>query len=143
MKKVTIFFFIIIANLSTILYIYLNYINNYRIAQKENIKFEIYKDENIEGSQLTTLINKAVDSNIQNEVETDKTGKYIDNEENSINIDVKFIDDDITYNIEKIYNGGMSTFLAFYGDIIFKCKDVQYHDKTHKVKYMLFEQITQ
>lgn len=143
MKKIAIFLLIIIGIVSTISYLYLNSINNQRIAQKENIKFEIYKDEEITGAEVTTLINKAINSNQQNEIEKDKKGRYIDNETNSINIDIKFIDDNVTYNIEKIYNNGMDKFLTYYRDIKFKCVDVQYHDKTQKIKYMLFEQITQ
>ncbi len=143
MKKIAIFLLIIIGIVSTISYLYLNSINNQRIAQKENIKFEIYKDEEITGAEVTTLINKAINSNQQNEIEKDKKGRYIDNETNSINIDIKFIDNDVTYNIEKIYNNGMDKFLTYYRDIKFKCVDVQYHDKTQKIKYMLFEQITQ
>ena len=143
MKKIAIFLLIIIGIVSTISYLYLNSINNQRIAQKENIKFEIYKDEEITGAEVTTLINKAINSNQQNEVEKDKKGRYVDNANNSINIDIKFIDDDVTYNIEKIYNNGMDKFLTYYRDIKFKCVDVQYHDKTQKIKYMLFEQITQ
>lgn len=143
MKKIAIFLLIIIGIVSTISYLYLNSISNQRIAQKENIKFEIYKDEEITGAEVTTLINKAINSNQQNEIEKDKKGRYIDNETNSINIDIKFIDDDVTYNIEKIYNNGMDKFLTYYRDIKFKCVDVQYHDKTQKIKYMLFEQITQ
>lgn len=143
MKKIAIFLLIIISIVSTISYLYLNSISNQRIAQKENIKFEIYKDEEITGAEVTTLINKAINSNQQNEVEKEKKGRYIDNETNSINIDIKFIDDDVTYNIEKIYNNGMDKFLTYYRDIKFKCVDVQYHDKTQKIKYMLFEQITQ
>ncbi len=143
MKKIAIFLLIIISIVSTISYLYLNSISNQRIAQKENIKFEIYKDEEITGAEVTTLINKAINSNQQNEVEKDKKGRYIDNETNSINVDIKFIDDDVTYNIEKIYNNGMDKFLTYYRDIKFKCVDVQYHDKTQKIKYMLFEQITQ
>ena len=143
MKKIAIFLLIIISIVSTISYLYLNSISNQRIAQKENIKFEIYKDEEITGAEVTTLINKAINSNQQNEVEKDKKGRYIDNETKSININIKFIDDDVTYNIEKIYNNGMDKFLTYYRDIKFKCVDVQYHDKTQKIKYMLFEQITQ
>ena len=143
MKKIAIFLLIIIGIVSTISYLYLNSISNQRMAQKENIKFEIYKDEEIAGAEVTTLINKAINSNQQNEIEKDKKGRYIDNETNSINIDIKFIDDDVTYNIEKIYNNGMDKLLTYYRDIKFKCVDVQYHDKTQKIKYMLFEQITQ
>ncbi len=143
MKKIAIFLLIIIAIVSTIAYLYLNNISNYRNAQKENQKFEMYIDKEITGTEITTLANKVVDYNEQNKIEKDNKGKYIDNGENSINIDIKFIDDDVTYNIEKLYNRGINTFLYYYGDIVFKCSEVQYHSKTNKVKYMMFEQITQ
>ena len=79
MKKIAIFLLIIIGIVSTISYLYLNSISNQRMAQKENIKFEIYKDEEIAGAEVTTLINKAINSNQQNEIEKDKKGRYIDN----------------------------------------------------------------
>ncbi len=143
MKKIAIFLIIIIGIVSTVSYLYLNNINKQRIAQKENIKFEIYKEQEVTGAELTTLINKAIDTNEQNEVKKDNKGRYLDNEVNSINIDIKFIDDDVTYNIEKIFNNGMDKFMNYYRDIKFKCVDVQYHSKTQKIKYMLLEQITQ
>ena len=143
MKKIAIFLIIIIGIVSTVSYLYLNNINKQRIAQKENIKFEIYKEQEVTGAELTTLINKAIDTNEQNEVKKDNKGRYLDNEVNSINIDIKFIDDDVTYNIEKIFNNGMDKFMNYYRDIKFKCVDDQYHSKTQKIKYMLLEQITQ
>ena len=143
MKKVAICLLIVIAIISTISYLYLNFIFVNRNAQRENVKFEIYKDKEILGSELTTLINKAVDYNKQNEVSKDNKGQYIDNENNSLNIDIKFLDNDSTYNMQKIYSGGMDTFYSYYKDIKFKCNEVQYHKTTNKVKYMLFEQITQ
>lgn len=143
MKKIAVFFIIIIAIVSSITYLYFNYKASYNSAQKENAKFEMYKDKEILGSELTTIINKAVDTNEKNEVRKDNNGKYVDNGINSISIDIKFIDDDVIYNIEKVYQNGTDTFLYYYRDITFKCSDVQYHTATGKVKYMLFEQITQ
>ena len=143
MKKIAIFFIIIIAVVSTISYIYLNQIAKAKAVEKENAKFEIYKDQEILGTELATIMNKAVDTNKKNEIEKDKNGKYLDNKNNSINIDIKFIDDDVIYNIEKIYNSGIEKFVHYYRDIIFKCKEVQYHDLTGKIKYMMFEQIVQ
>ena len=143
MKKIAIFALIIIAIISTISYIYLSYVNTYKNAQKENAKFEIYIDKEITGSEITTLINKAIDQNKQNEIPKDNKGKYIENDENSLNIDIKFIDNDVTYNMEKLFDSGMETFLTYYRNINFKCSEVQYHEKTNKIKYMLFEQITQ
>jgi len=143
MKKLALFFLAIIIVISTISYIYLAYLDNYNKSQKENLKFEKYLSGEITGTDLATLINKAVDSNIQNNVEKDKIGKYIDNNENSINIDIKFTDNDSTYNIEKIYNSGISEFFQYYSDIGFKCIKKEYHKKTNRIKYMLFEQTTQ
>lgn len=143
MKKIAIFLLIIIAIISTVAYIYLSNISTYKSAQKENAKFEIYIDKEITGTEITTLINRAIDQNKQNEIQKDNKGKYIENNENSLNIDIKFIDNDITYNMEKIFDSGIETFLAYYRNINFKCSEVQYHEKTNKIKYMLFEQITQ
>ena len=84
MKKLAVFFIIIIAIICSISYLYLNYVANYKTAKKENMKFEVYIDKEIKGSELTTVINKAIDNNEQNEITKDDKGKYIDNGKNSI-----------------------------------------------------------
>ena len=142
MKKIIVMIFFVIVVVCIVAYAYLNYIANYNNAQKENKKFEYYQNQEIYGSELATLINKAMDSNAKNEVTKDEHGKYIDNENNSINIDIKFIDDDVTYNMETIYNGEISTFVSYYRNIIFKCQEVKYHESSKLIKYLLFEQIT-
>lgn len=143
MKRIAIFLLAIIAIVSTMAYLYLNYIANYNNAQKNNRQFQIYQEQEMTGAEITTLINKVIDYNKQNDVKQDNKGQYIDNGTNSLNMDIKFIDDDITYNIEKIYQKGMNLFLSYYRDIKFKCKKVQYHSSTNKISYMLIEQITQ
>lgn len=143
MKKIAIFILIGIGILSTISYSYLSYINKQRNAKKENLKFEIYQEQEISGSEVASLMNKAIDSNQQNEIEKDENGNYIDNGKNSLNIEIQFIDDEVTYPIEKIYAKGMNTFLTYYRNIKFACKQVQYHSKTNQIKYMLLEQVTQ
>lgn len=144
MKKIAIFFLITIMIVVGISYMYLNYKSNYNNAQKANKQFESYYQQEIYGAELATIINKATDNNITNEVEKDKKGRYINNDNSSINIDIKMLDDnDNIYNMEKFYNGGMSTFVQYYSEIKFKCTKIEYHKTTNKVKYMLFEQITQ
>ena len=143
MKKIAMFFLAIILIIVAISYLYLNYRYNYNEAQRENKQFESYKDQEILGTELTTIINKAVDNNQNNKVEKDNKGNYQNNDNNSINIDIKMTDNDKTYKMETIYNGGMSKFIQFYGEIKFKCISIEYHSTTGKVKYMLFEQITQ
>lgn len=141
MKKIAIFFIIVLIIITSMFYIYSNYKMNIRKAEKENFEFEMYVDEEIEGLDLATIINKAINLNEKNGVQKAKDGKYIENETNSINIDIKFIDTDVIYNIEKIYDFGIDEFLSNYRTIHFKCIDIQYHKKTGKIKYMQFEQL--
>ncbi len=143
MKKLAIFFLIIITSIVGISYLYLNYKSNYNIARKENRQFETYDGQEIYGTELTTIINKAMDNNQNNEIQKDNKGNFIDNDSNSIQIDIKMLDNEKTYNMETLYNGGMDKFVQFYSEIKFKCTKLDYHKVTNKVKYMLFEQITQ
>lgn len=142
MKKTILFFAMIIIIVSGISYIFMNYKANYNVSKKENIEFENYLNKEIYGTDLLTVINKAIDSNEKNEVEKNSKGIYQDNGKNSINIEIKISDNDTIYQMEKIYKGGTGNFLNYYGNIRFKCIDIKYHKSTKKVKYMLFEQIT-
>ena len=143
MKKIAIFFFIIIAIIALISYMYITYKMNYNQAKKENIEFESYYEQEIYGTELTTIINKAIDKNIINKVEKDKKGFYINNDENSISIDIKITDNDTIYKMEILYQGEMKKFVEYYGQVKFKCTKIEYHNSTGKIKYLLFEQITE
>ena len=143
MKKFAIFFLIVIIIIVMMSYMYLNYMKKYNRAQIENRQFDSYANQELYGTDLTTVVNKAVDNNQNNDVKKDSKGNYISNNNNSINIDIKMLDNDKTYPMETIYKGGMNKFVEFYSEIKFKCSKVEYHQTTGKVKYMLFEQITQ
>ena len=114
MKKLVVFFAIIVIIIVIMFYFYLSYQDNYQTIQRENRQYESYYEEETYGTNIATLINKAVDNNIKNNIEKDNEGKYIANDINSINIDIKMTDNDKTYNMEKIYNGGISTFTSYY-----------------------------
>ena len=43
--------------------------------------------------------------------------------------------------MEQIYKQGTEQFVQFFINEKFKCSKVEYHKKTGKIKYMLFEQI--
>ena len=141
MKKIIIFLVIVLIIVATISYIYLNYQFTMNEAQRENRQYEAYEGEELYGTDLATLINKAVDDNNKNKVEKADTGLYIDNGENSIRIDIKFTDDDRIHTLEEIYNGGTEVFVQYYNQIKFKCTKIEYHEQTGKVRYLYFEQI--
>ena len=119
-----------------------SYKANYNISKKSNLSFEKYLNEEVYGSELATVINRAIDRNEKNEVEKNNKGIYQNNDTNSINIEIKMLDDDTIYQMETFYRGGIQNFINYYSNIKFKCVDIKYHSSTNQVKYMLFEQIT-
>ena len=143
MKKIVIFFLIIIIIICGISYLYLNYKAEYKISKKANLEFEKYLNEEVYGIDLATVINRAVDNNEKNEVKKNNKAIYLNNDTNSISIEIKMIDNDTIYQMETIYNKGIQNFINYYGKIKFKCVEIKYHNSTNKVKYMLFEQITE
>lgn len=143
MKKIAIFFVIIVILICSISYIYLNYKANYNQTKKANLEFERYLNEEVYGVDLATIINRAIDNNQKNEVEKNNKGIYLNNDTNSISMEIKMTDNNSIYQMETIYNGGIQNFINYYSNIKFKCVDVKYHESTNKVKYLLFEQITE
>lgn len=140
MKKFAIIVFVFVIIICGISYVFLNYKNMYKNSKISNFKYEQYLNKEITGNELVTVINMAIDNNEKNKVEKDKKGMYIENETNSIKIEIKISDNDTIYNMETIYNKGTQNFIQYYGEAKFKCVDIKYHTNTNKVKYMLFEQ---
>ena len=118
----------------------MSYKNEYNAIQKENKEFEEYKDKEVYGLEVGTMINKAVDKNTKNKIEKDNNGNFIQNDKNSIEIEINITDNETTYKMETIYNAGTEQFVQYYGNIKFKCSKIEYHENTGRIKYMLFEQ---
>lgn len=142
MKKVVIFFAIIVIFLSGIGYLYLVGKSNNNAINKHNIIFENCYQREIYGSEVATIINKAIDSNEKNDIPKTQDGKYIENDTNSIKISIKMIDNDNIYTMEAIYDNKISEFIKYYNQIKFKCTDIKYHKNTNMVKTLLFEQVS-
>ena len=84
-----------------------------------------------------------IDNNKKNGVQQDEKGIYINNQENSINIQIEITDNDTLYDMETLYNGGMENFVKYYNKIKFKCTKIEYHPKTKRISYLYFEQISE
>ena len=141
MKKVIMFLAIIVIIIVTLVgYRYISYKNHYKEIQKENSDFDKYKDQEVYGLDVASLINMAIDKNTKNKIEKDDNGNFITNEENSIEIEIYMTDNDTTYKMESISNSGIEQFLQYYKDIKIKCSKIEYHKNTGRVKYILFEQ---
>ena len=106
----------------------------------QNLQYEKYLNKRIYGTEIATLISKAVDQNEKNNVQKDEKGLYINNEENSIKIDLKMITIKKTYPMEEIYNNQIINFVQNFNLIEFKCTNIEYHPKTGKVSRLIFEE---
>lgn len=121
---------------------YLNYRARYNEIKEENLQYEYYYQKEIYGTEIATVVNKAVNQNEKNEVPKNENGKYIQNETNSIKVEIHISDNETLYDMETLYNGGITTFVQYYNAIKFTCTEIIYNDEG-KVKYMYFEQITE
>lgn len=139
-------FFIILAILFVVasaigLYIY-NASRIDKMATKHNQQYEVYCNKNILGTDLISLINKAIDYNEKNNVPKQENSiYYINNNTNSIQISVKFIENDKTIKMEDIAEKETETFIKFFATSTFICNDIKYHEQTKNVQSMYFEQI--
>ena len=119
MKKIVYFLIFVAITIVIFAMMYINYKSIFKNIKKDNLQFEYYNQKEVSGADIATLINKAVDSNIKFNVDKDSNGKYIENSENSIKIQIYIADYDKTYDMETFYNGGIDRFVQNYGDINF------------------------
>lgn len=106
-----------------------------------NKEYEQYLNKTINGTELATLINKVININEKNGIQKDDNNYYVENQENSIKIEIKLILTEKTYPMEEIYNKDTAEFVKHFSLEEFKCTSIEYHNKTRKISKMLFEQI--
>ena len=141
MKKIIIILLIFIVVLCILLYNFNSIALDKQKVAEENAEFEQFLNKEIYGIDIASIINKAVDKNIKNGIKKDDKDFFIQNDENSIEIEVYLTEGDDIYKMEQIYKLGTEQFVQFFIDAKFKSTDVQYHDKTGRIKYILFEKI--
>lgn len=141
MKKVIIFFAILIIIIAIVAVQYSSYIVDKKAIMSENEEYEQYLNQEIYGIDLASLINKTADKNIKNKIPKSENGIFIQNDNNSIELEIYMKDNETTYKFETIYNNGTEQFAQYYGNVKFKCSKIEYHKATNRISYILFEQI--
>ena len=113
------------------------------VASEENRYYQQLLEKEITGTELSSVINKVIDSNKKNDISLDDKKMYIENDSNSIvmEINFKYADGIKTIRGDKIFNGEITNFISYYGNIKFKCSKIEYHDSTKKVKKIYIEEI--
>ena len=119
--------------------------NSKNIAEvKEyNKQYERYLNQVLWGTDVTSIINKAVNSNVKNKVTKDENGFFLDNKENSIKIEINMITEEgmQTYQMETIQKVGMEGFIQNFNLDQFKCSKIEYHKQSKMVSKIIFEQL--
>lgn len=145
MKNIIIYIFCVVTIICILLISKIYQIKAYNTEINQfNVKYEKYINKDVIGTEVATIINQAINDNENERIKKDENGKYFQNDETSVNIEVKITEFDKgqIYMMETLYGGGMSQFVKFYGQIPFKAKKVEYN-KNKRIKYILFEQIHQ
>lgn len=112
-----------------------------KTVKQQNSEYEQYLKETIYGTDVVTLINKATSNNESNNVEKDEKDYYINNNQNSITIDLVMITDEekqetTTYKMETISKVGITEFIKNFNIAEFKCTNVEYHKQTGKISHI-------
>ena len=142
MKKT--FFILVLIFLAIMIGIYMNYkqmLVAKTEAQKFNSEYEFYNKESIFGTDITTVINKAVNHNEKIGLPKDENGMYISDEKSSVKIYVHMMINDKTYPMEALQKTGLGDFTKYFGEVHFKCTNIKYHEETGKIAEMTFAAI--
>lgn len=108
-------------------------------VQKFNSYYEQYNKQELNGLDITTVINKAINNNEKFNIQKNEEGLYINDGQNSVQIYITMIINNKTYPMEKINALGMESFIEYFGVVNFKCSKVEYHEQTGKISSMTFE----
>ena len=112
------------------------------------VHFAEIRDKNLEilkinGLDIATVVNKAVNNNDTYAVSRDEKGFYDIDDPNVVEIYISLMDYDEntlkSFKMESFYKAGMSSFISSFADAYFKCTKIEYHKDTGKIKSMTFE----
>lgn len=140
-KRILVILGIFIIILLFVVYLLYNYNRVAKQAQSFNNKYEQYYQKTILGVDLATILNTTDDYNYKNNIQKDSNEKYYVETENSVLIEVKFLEKDEPVKMEDILSQDIKNFVKYYGSLEFKCTNIEYHKENEQVKSLYFEQI--
>lgn len=116
-----------------------------KAVKQQNSEYEKYLENDIYGTDVITLINKATSDNEANNVTKDEKGFYINNNNNSITIELVMITNEekqetTVYKMETISKVGITEFIKNFNTEKFKCTKKEYHEQTGKISYIEISQ---
>ena len=115
-----------------------------------NQEYETYQNKDLYGIDVVSIINKAMDNNEKYGILKDENGMYIEDEENSIKVELNLISDVdettsenimVTKQMEDLQKVGLEGFITNFNLTTFQCKEIEYHKKTGKISKIIVEQV--
>ena len=124
MKKTFIVLLIVLIVLLIVAMVFISNNNKAIIeVKKANQPYESYLDKELFGTDVTSIIKRAMDSNEKNGILVDEQGFFIENDTNSIKVEIIMLDKEnkTTYQMETIKKVGINQFTDNFNIIDFKC----------------------
>lgn len=140
-------FFVILFLIIVVSVILVNYFDNVKTKReiiRENSEYTQYEKANIKINDLITLMNKAIDTNRKNNIETDEKGEFLENDTNSIKVYLEIESRGSVIPMEALLLSDVSTIdkvEKLFSDMFFKCNQIEYHEKTGRIKKIVFKAI--
>lgn len=127
---------------------FISYKKNIVVKNLFNKEYELYISKELYGTDVITLINKAIDNNQKNNIKQDEKGYFIENEDDSLIIELVMITNEEkektkTYKMETISKAGVEAFISNFNTAKFKITEIKYHKKTNKPKYIQISQLNE
>lgn len=144
MKKLIPIFIIITIIVCSILFVRNNQLKKSKLEiEKFNNEYLIYENKTIQINTLNTLMNKAVQYNLDNNIEQDEKGAFIENDTNSLKIYIELPKEEMTVSMERLLinkndTSGRTEKVEFaFSESLFKIKSIDYH-KNKRIKSITF-----
>lgn len=106
-----------------------------------NYEYEQYLEKQIYGTDVATIINKAIDNNENYKIQKDESGFYINDNKYCIKIELNMITIEKTYQMEQIVKAGLTEFIKNFNIVAFECTSIQYHEETGRISKIIFTQL--
>lgn len=141
MKKIIILILTLVVIIVSMIFVnYIEYAQNKTKIEKLNKELTAYKTSNIQINTVVTLMNKAIQLNIENKIMKDENDLFYENDTNSIKMFLEIKSRESMIPMEKLMGqtGGAEKVQFAFSDLIFKITDIEYHSKTGQVKKIIF-----
>ena len=142
MKKIFIYILTLVIILLAIISINISNKNTENNNIKNfNLQYEVYQNKALQGTDVVTLINKAINNNEKNKISKDEKGFYIENDETSVKIIVILYNeqDEVQAEMETINKVGIQNFISNFNLTEFEISEIKYNSLGRVSKIILVQ----